>query len=409
MGSNRSSTRSRVDEFWTTAIPSTATYGSWMEEAATWRRWCGARVGGLGGWSRKRVPDTRPGSASRPSRMNGNRRGSHNMDSVVDSYRLTPMQEGMLFQSLRADYAGVDVEQIVCRLREDLDIPILVRAWQRVVAAHPALRTAFRWHDVEWPVQEVFADASLPVRQEDWRELGRADQEARLRDFLAADRQKGFDLRIRPLLRLTFFRVGDLDYWMVWTFHHIVVDGRSQLIVLKEVFDLYEVLRAGRDEELSSPGLLRDHVVALASRDRPGDEEFWRARVGDCAEPTSLNLPPTSARAAATRRYGGCRKQIPEDITARLRHLARQHQLTLGTFVQAAWAVLLSRYSNSAGVVFGVVRAGRPPVDGRIVGTFINTLPVRVRISSDSSVGALLNDVRAYNVSLRAHEHTPLA
>jgi len=66
------------------------------------------------------------------------------MDSVVDSYRLTPMQEGMLFQSLRADYAGVDVEQIVCRLREDLDIPILVRAWERVVTSHPALRTAFR-------------------------------------------------------------------------------------------------------------------------------------------------------------------------------------------------------------------------------------------------------------------------
>src|SRR5262245_66612925 len=96
--------------------------------------------------------------------MNRNHRGSHNMDSVVDSYRLTPMQEGMLFQSLRADYAGVDVEQITCRLREDLDIPTLLRAWKRVVAGHPALRTAFRSHDVEWPVQGVYGDASLLVR-----------------------------------------------------------------------------------------------------------------------------------------------------------------------------------------------------------------------------------------------------
>ena len=157
------------------------------------------------------------------------------------------------------------------------------------MASHPALRTAFRWHDVEWPVQEVYANASLPVRQEDWRELGRADQEARLRDFLAADRQEGFDLRTRPLLRLAFFRVGDLDYRIVWTFHHIVIDGRSQLIVLKEVFDLYEALRAGRDGELSPPGLFRDHVTGLASRDRSGDEEFWRARVRDCSEPTSLD------------------------------------------------------------------------------------------------------------------------
>src|SRR5262249_4131256 len=86
-----------------------------------------------------------------------------------------------------------------------LDVPILLRAWERVVANHPALRTAFRWHDVEWPVQEVYANASLPVRQEDWRPLGRAEQETRLREFLAADRQEGFDLRTRPLLRLTFF------------------------------------------------------------------------------------------------------------------------------------------------------------------------------------------------------------
>ena len=340
--------------------------------------------------------------------MKGNRRRWPDMNHVVDAYRLTPMQEGMLFQKLLADYAGVDVEQIVCKLREDLDVPALVRAWERVVACHPALRTSFRWHDVEWPVQEVSADASLSVRQEDWRELGPADQEARLRDFLAVDRQEGFDLRTRPLLRLAFFRVGDLEYWMVWTFHHIVVDGRSQLIVLKEVFDLYEALRAGREGEVSSPDLFREHVAALASRDRSGDEEFWRPRVGDCSEPTSLNLPATSRRVPATRRYGECRKEVSKETTAMLRQLARQHQLTLSTFIQAAWALLLTRYSNKDSVVFGVVRAGRPSVDGRVVGTFINTVPVRVRISPDTSVGALLNDVRAYNVSLGAREHTPL-
>src|SRR5262249_4131257 len=128
-----------------------------------------------------------------------------------------------------------------------------------------------------------------------------------------------------------FLRGGDLDYRMVWTFHHIVIDGRSQLIVLKEVFDLYEALRAGNGGELSPPGLFRDHVTTLASRDRSGDEEFWRARVGDCSESTSLNLPPTSPRAAATRRTGECHKEVPDEITSRLRRLARQHQLTLST------------------------------------------------------------------------------
>src|SRR5262249_60163072 len=101
--------------------------------------------------------------------MNRNHRGSHNMDSVVDSYRLTPMQEGMLFQSLRADYAGVDVEQIVCRLREDLDIPILVRAWQRGGGAPPPPRTPFRWDDGGWPGPGGVPDASPPGARHGWR------------------------------------------------------------------------------------------------------------------------------------------------------------------------------------------------------------------------------------------------
>src|SRR5262249_51316532 len=165
----------------------------------------------------------------------------------------------------------------------------------------------------------------------------------------------------------------------------------------------------GSAEDSPRRGLCRVPGGARPPGGRRGAGEFGGPGGAGCPGPPPPNPPPPAARAEPARRYGECRKQIPEDITARLRRLARQHQLTLGTFVQAAWAVLLSRYSNSAGVVFGVVRAGRPPVDGRIVGTFINTLPVRVRISSDSSVGALLNDVRAYNVSLRAHEHTPLA
>ncbi len=330
------------------------------------------------------------------------------MSAVIDSYRLTPMQEGMLFQAFYAEHSGVDVEQIVCRLRESLDVPNLLRAWEHVVARHPAFRTAFRWSDVEQPLQQVVARVDVPFQESDWRMLSGAEQEAQLASFLDSDRREGFDLSKPPLLRLALFRTAESEYSLVWTFHHLVADGRSHLLALDEAFAAYKLFRSGGTLELPPPAeLFRDHVESLPQREREGDEAFWRQLVGDFSEPTSLT--PSASITAATR-FATLRAEIPEALTGRLRRIASENELTLNTFLQGAWALVLSRYSARQDVVFGAVRAGRPSLadSAGTVGNYINTVPIRMTCSSETTLRTFLATLRSLNLSLRDHETTPL-
>jgi Condensation domain. len=114
--------------------------------------------------------------------------------AIEDSYRLSPMQQGMLLHSLRTDLAGVDVEQLLCILREDLNLPAFEQAWQRIIERHPVLRTSFRWEGGHEPVQIVHRSVQLPVDHQNWQHLSVEEQQNRIDTYLEADRRRGFDL-----------------------------------------------------------------------------------------------------------------------------------------------------------------------------------------------------------------------
>src|SRR5262249_43580171 len=149
--------------------------------------------------------------------------------------------------SLSAPEPGIYIQQMVCGLHEALDVPQFRKAWAEVVAHHPILRSCFRWESLTEPVQAVYRLADLPCEQKDWRGVPPAEQEERLAAFLETDRRRGFDLTRAPLMRLTLLRRGEADYTCVWTYHHILLDGRSHTILLKEVFACYEAFRQGRE------------------------------------------------------------------------------------------------------------------------------------------------------------------
>src|SRR3989304_4690287 len=154
---------------------------------------------------------------------------------IEDSYALSPLQQGLLFHSLYAPHSGVDIEQIVCALHEDLKVRAFEAAWQRVIQRHAALRTSFRWTDLDQPVQEVQAIVQCPLEQQDWRGLSNDEAETRWAAYVQADRQRSFDLGYAPIMRLAVFRLAEADYRFIWTFHHALLDGRSFLLILKEV------------------------------------------------------------------------------------------------------------------------------------------------------------------------------
>jgi len=334
--------------------------------------------------------------------------------NIEDIYPLSPMQQGMLFHSLYAPETGVYFEQSSYTLRGDLNIPAFERAWQRVIDRHPVLRTAFVWEGLDEPLQVVHRRVELPLEKQDWRGLSEDEQETRLEAFLQADRERGFDLGKAPLIRLTLIRTADDVYHFVWSHHHLLLDGWSQPILVREVFALYEAFQRGQDISLPPVRPYRDYIAWLQRQDIAEAEAFWRRTLKGFTAPTPLTVDVLSRPhepVGDEEDYAMQRMLLPAGTRTALEALARQHQLTLNTLVQGAWAILLSRYSGEDDVVFGATVSGRPadlPGAESMVGLFINTLPVRVQVRPEASVLSWLKDLLAHQVEMRQYEYSPL-
>ncbi|HWO40961.1 MAG TPA: MupA/Atu3671 family FMN-dependent luciferase-like monooxygenase, partial [Candidatus Eisenbacteria bacterium] len=330
---------------------------------------------------------------------------------IEGTYPLSPTQQGMLFHSLYAQESGVDIEQMLCVLNEALDVDAFTECWNRLLGRHSALRASFRWEGLSEPLQDVQRSVTLPITIEDWRDLTGEQQQARLESYLRADRKRGFDLRQAPLMRLALFRLAESDYRLVWTFHHIVADGRSHFYILKEVFAFYDALSRGEELKLPAPRPYGEFIAWLQKQDFSQAETFWRNALQGFTGVNTLSVPPTEFTDLGGDERGEQELCLSSNVTQALSNLAQRHQLTLNTLVQGAWAILLSRYSGDQDVVFGIVRAGRSgTVEGAesMVGMFINTVPLRFKVSPTARLLDWLGGIRASNVALRPYEHTPL-
>jgi amino acid adenylation domain-containing protein len=327
-------------------------------------------------------------------------------------YQLSHMQQGMLFHTLESKEPGGDIEQMICTLHETLKISAFRQAWQRVVERHSILRTSFCWEELAVPLQTVDLHVQLPWEQQDWRHLSASEQEDKLNAYLQADRQRGFELTKAPLMRLALFQLAETHYKVIWTFHHILLDGRSFLILLKEVFAFYEAFCQGEDLQLEQPRPYRDYIEWLQQQDLANAEAFWRQTLRDFTASTPL-VVERAVRGGHSQESGHGEEeiQLSEAVTSALKSLAQEHELTLNILVNGAWALLLSRYSGEEDVVFGATRAcRRSALEGAesMVGLFINTLPLRVRVSPDLSLLSWLKELRSQWIALRDYEHTPL-
>jgi amino acid adenylation domain-containing protein len=322
------------------------------------------------------------------------------------------MQLGMLLHSLNED--GVYVQQLVCSLFESINVPIFVDAWNRVIQRHSVLRSTFRWEDVDTPLQEVHSDIQCPFTIEDWCSLSSESQQKELNSYLKADRELGFEPTDAPLMRVVLFRMGDDDYRAVWTFHHALLDGRSHFLVLKEVFEIYDAFCSGREPKLKQSRPFSDYIKWLTEQEWSRAEQFWRQSLDAFTAPTLLGGPygygPSEVRRQrSTHQCGQIR--IDEELTSKLRMLARQSEVKLNNLIQASFALLISRHSGEEDVVFGTTRACRHwTVEDTesMVGLFINTVPLRVCARPDQSLISWLKELRSKHIGLREYEHTPL-
>ena len=332
--------------------------------------------------------------------------------NIEDIYPLSPVQQGILFHSLSAPETGTYVDQLVCTLSGDLVVANFERAWTEVLARHAVLRTLFVWNRGEQPLQIVRRSVCLPLEQHDWRSLSHAEQENRLNVLLESDRRRSFNLSEAPLMRLTLMRIEADCFQLLWTSHHLILDGWSLPIVLKEVFDFYEAFRQGQDLRLNAARPFHDYVAWLKRQDLVQAEQYWRETLKGFTQPTPL-IPNQSIDESGYARTASAeqQEQLPHHLTNALQALARQHHLTLSTLAQGAWALLLSRYSGESDVVFGVTvsgRAGGLAGVESMVGLLINTLPLRVRVTGEEPVLSWLKEIQRRQGELIQYEYSPL-
>src|SRR5918996_2307571 len=332
--------------------------------------------------------------------------------NVEDIYPLSPLQQGLLFHTLYAPDSEVYREQMSCRLKGDLNGSAFQQAWGQVVQQHALLRTAFYWEELSEPLQVVHRQVKLPWVEEDWRGLSPSEQQGQFEAFLQADREREFALGQAPLMRGALLRVAEDAYQFVWSFHHLLLDGWSLPLVLKEVLASYEAYCRGRELHLESPRPYRDYIAWVQGQDLAQAEEFWREALRGITAPTPLPIGRSEGGLGERQpRYAEGGLRVSAGVTARLQALTREHRLTLNTLVQGAWALLLSRYSGEEEVLFGATVSGRPAglvgVEA-MVGLFINTLPVRVRVPREVSLLPWLQQLQGQQVEREQYAYSPL-
>ncbi|MCP4659863.1 MAG: amino acid adenylation domain-containing protein, partial [bacterium] len=326
--------------------------------------------------------------------------------NVEDVYPLSPMQEGMLFHSLLAPDSAVYFEQWSWTLQGELDVEAFRGAWRRLLERHPVLRTAFAWQGLARPLQIVRRQVALP-----WKELDAqaqaGEQEMSMETLLAEDRRRGFTLKLAPLTRLILVRLDEGSYRLIWSVHHLLLDGWSISLIFEELFTFYHALCGGRPAERERPRPYRDYIAWIAQQDPKRAERFWRRTLAGFRTPTPLLMATTPGPCegnGAVPEYDHQPLRLPAEATEALQYFARQHRLTLNTLMQGAWALLLARMSGEGDVVFGATISGRPeslPGSESMVGLLINTLPVRVRLAPQEPLLPWLQELQDRNVELR--------
>ncbi|MBD9399194.1 non-ribosomal peptide synthetase [Pseudomonas sp. PDM11] len=328
---------------------------------------------------------------------------------IEDLFPLAPMQQGILLHSQLEQGSGIYLMQDQYAVASALDVEAFTYAWQQVLQRHPALRTAFCNLEGGEPHQVVLRQVPSPVQFFDFTTLAREQAEARLQEMLREERQRGFDFAQAPLLRLRLVKFAEDDWRIVQSHHHALIDAWCRGLMLAEFFAQYRARLQGRSLYLPPARPYRDFIAWLAQQDEAASREYWREALAGFDTVTPLPYRRQQGEAGIQ----DVSLALDEAQTRALAEQARRHQLTVNTFVQAAWALLLMRYSGRDDVLFGVTVAGRPTeLEGieEALGLFINTLPLRVQLPGEGASGLhLLQALQAQNAGMRQHEQLSLA
>lgn len=362
-----------------------------------------------------------PGASGSPAAgLDGG--GQARASAPPGEYPLTPMQEGMLFHTLADPHGAAYVVQVTCRLDGDLNHDQFSAAWQAMAERHSMLRTYFRL-DGDAARQVVAPAVHIPVEVRDWRSADPSPVGPAVTEYLAQDRRRAFDPARPPLLRVALLQITESACLFVLTHHHLLLDGWSQQLLLRELLDLYDGLEmppgpvTGLARRDGSAGLgavppvrppFSSYLAWMGGQDLTDAQRYWRGRL-DGFRPALIAPAAAPGRTEPTSAVSDVLTGQTSDA---LVSFARQHQITVGTVLAGGWAAALAQCAGSPDVAFGLTVSGRPPeLPGatEMLGMFINTLPLRVQVPTGAPLLPWLRALQRQQEELTRYQHTPLA
>ena len=330
--------------------------------------------------------------------------------TIEKAFPLTPLQEGMLYHTIRNPAAGIFHNQCTAVLEGTLIHETFARAWELAVARHAAFRTFFTWEKRERPLQVVRTQVRIDIDVRDWRAMRGPELEGRWQELLGHDRARGFELSKAPLMRLVLVRVAPEQHRLLWSMHHAIIDGWSALVVLDEVARDHGRLAKGGTVSPSAGPSFDSFVGWLEGQDRARDEQFWRKTFAGFPGATELPGGRRAPVTRATRQKSTHLLSVSE--TRRLQTEAARRGVTVNTLLMGAWAVMLARHSGRDDVTFGVTVSERPPaiVDvHRAVGLYLLTVPLRAPRQTGVLTGDWLRQLQRTLSDARVHAAPGLA
>ncbi len=329
------------------------------------------------------------------------------LPGVEDIWPLSPLQEGVYFQARYAE-AAVYIVQNVFDFVDPIDTAALRTAYSAVLKRNPVLRSAFLADDLPQPVAAIVAGPVCEPELIELAELSQEDTAQRIAEITAADRLRTFDLDAPPLARLTIIRTADGDR-LIFSYHFLLLDGWSREQLLRELFAEYAAARDGSVADLPEPTAhFTDYLRWLAQQDRAASADQWATALNDLVAPTLLVPAAVGTEPTLALRLDFT---LTEQQTTRLTTTAREAGVTLNALIGTGLAMVLGYETGSQDVVFGSTVAGRPTdLDGidAVIGLFLNTVPTRVRLAPNRSVGETMRAVQSDRLALMDHEYLGL-
>ncbi|MCX6580369.1 MAG: amino acid adenylation domain-containing protein [Candidatus Aminicenantes bacterium] len=331
-------------------------------------------------------------------------------------YSLSPMQQGMLFYWLIHKDADIGNDPYYrCStfiIKGKLDIPLFEKSFNLLIRRYDVLRTIFVYEKIQKPKQVVLKKVQAVINFEDLSGLnmGAMELEQYLSGKKEEDKQIGFDLGLGLLLRVSIFKTAGDNYVLVWSYHHIIMDGWCLGILYSEVMSIYSGLRSGTQAILPPVHAYRDYIKWIESYDKEKSLEYWKDYLEGFEVKTGF---PWGKGQGKDDKYvhGEFLFPIERSYTRSLARLSEEYQVTVGAVFQTLWGVLLQKLNNTDDVVYGTVVSGRPPeVEGieRMVGLFINTTPFRLHAGGESSFVDCLKEVHREDILKKMKEYIPL-